>query len=73
MYAVKTYAAVHRSVLVNGNSRREAARVFGINRPTLDKVCTYAAPPGSRNHSPVITFVLAHGSLGLFRWWGKTL
>jgi len=46
MYAVETYAAVRRFVLVQGNSRREAARVFGISRTTVEKMCAYSAPPG---------------------------
>ena len=43
---MEIYAAVRRFVLVKGNSRREAARVFGISRTTVDKMCAYAAPPG---------------------------
>ena len=46
MYAVEMYAAVRRFVLVQGNSRREAARVFGISRTTVEKMCAYSAPPG---------------------------
>ncbi len=32
MYAVENYAAVRQFVFVEGRSRREAARVFGITR-----------------------------------------
>jgi hypothetical protein len=39
MYAVEIYAAVRRFVFVDGNSRREAARVFGLNRETVAKMC----------------------------------
>jgi transposase len=46
MYAVETYAAVRRFVLREGHSRREAAKVFGISRTTVDKMCAYSAPPG---------------------------
>ena len=38
MFAVETYAAVRRFVFVEGRSRREAARVFGISRTTIDKM-----------------------------------
>ena len=46
MFAVETYAAVRQFVFVEGNSRREAARVFGLSRETIAKMCRYAAPPG---------------------------
>lgn len=48
MFAVETYAAVRRFVLREGHSRREAARVFGISRTTVDKMCAFSAPPGYR-------------------------
>ena len=34
MFAVEVYAAVRRFVFIEGNSRREAARVFGLSRET---------------------------------------
>jgi hypothetical protein len=46
MFAVETYAAVRRFVFVEGKSRREAARVFGLSRDTISKICRYSAPPG---------------------------
>src|SRR5271163_4200074 len=46
MFAVETYAAVRRFVFVEGNSQREAARVFGLSRDTISKMCRYSAPPG---------------------------
>ena len=46
MFAVETYAAVRRFVFVEGRSRREAARVFGLSRETIAKMCRYSAPPG---------------------------
>jgi transposase len=52
MYAVEMYAAVRRFVFVEGRSRREAARVFGISRTTIDKMCAYSAPPGYRRKAP---------------------
>ncbi len=48
MYAVEIYAAVRQFVLVKGNSRREAARVFGVSRDTVAKMCATSAPPGYR-------------------------
>jgi hypothetical protein len=46
MFAVETYAAVRRFIFVEGMSRREAARVFGLSRETIAKMCRYSAPPG---------------------------
>jgi transposase len=52
MYAVEMYAAVRRFVLRDGHSRREAARIFGISRPTVDKMCAFSAPPGYQRTKP---------------------
>ena len=46
MFAVEIYAAVRRFVFIEGRSRREAARVFGLSRDTIAKMCRYSAPPG---------------------------
>jgi transposase len=46
MFAVETYAAVRRFVFVEGKSRREAARVFGLSRETISKMCRFSVPPG---------------------------
>lgn len=48
MFAVEMYAAVRRFVFVEGHSRREAAKTFGVSRTTIDKMCAYSAPPGYR-------------------------
>ena len=34
MFAVEVYAAVRRFVFLEGHSRREAARVFGLRAPS---------------------------------------
>ena len=46
MYVVESYAAVRRFVLMEGHSRREAARVFGLSRDTIAKMCRYLNRPG---------------------------
>ena len=46
MFAVETYAAVRRFVFIAGKSRGEAARVFGLSRDTIAKMCRYSSPPG---------------------------
>src|SRR4029077_12996328 len=53
MFSVEIYAAVRRFVFVEGKSRREAARVFGLSRDTISKMCRYSAPPGYvRSNAP---------------------
>ena len=46
MYAVEKYAAVRQFVFVEGKSRREAARFYGLSRDTVSRMCRYSAPPG---------------------------
>jgi DNA-binding transcriptional regulator LsrR (DeoR family) len=46
MKTVELYARVRRAVLVDGMSRRAAAREFGLARKTVHKMLEYAAPPG---------------------------
>lgn len=52
MHAVGIYAAVRRFVFVEGHSRREAAKTFGLSRSTVDKMCRYSEPPGYRRKKP---------------------
>ncbi len=53
MKGVELYARVRRAVLVDRMSRREAARLFGIDRRTVDKTLTFSVPPGYRRSKPV--------------------
>ena len=53
MFAVEVYAAVRRFVFIDGNSRREAARVFGLSRETVLKMCRFSLPPGYTRTQPV--------------------
>jgi len=46
MFAVEVYAAVRQFVFLDGHSRREAARVFGLSRETVSKMCRFSLPPG---------------------------
>ena len=52
MFAVEVYASVRQFVFVEGHSKREAARVFGLARETVDKICTFSVPPGYRRMKP---------------------
>ena len=53
MFAVEVYAAVRRFVFIEGSSRREAARVFGLSRETVLKMCRFSLPPGYTRTKPV--------------------
>jgi hypothetical protein len=53
MFAVEVYAAVRQFVFIEGNSRREAARVFGLSRETIAKMCRFSLPPGYTRSKPV--------------------
>jgi transposase len=52
MYAVEDYAAIRQFVFVEGKSRREAARVFGLHRETVSKICRFSVPPGYVRQKP---------------------
>ncbi len=45
MKRVELYQKVRRAVLVDKMSRRSAARYFGIDRKTVDKMLVFPAPP----------------------------
>lgn len=48
MYSVELYNRVRRACHVDGMSRREAARLFGIDRKTVSKILLHSVPPGYR-------------------------
>ena len=50
---MELYAAVRRSVYVEGMSERAAARRFGLARETVRKMLRYRRPPGYRRAQPV--------------------
>lgn len=52
MFGMELYALVRRAVLANGLSKRQAARRFGIDRKTVDKMCRHSVPPGYRRSKP---------------------
>ena len=52
MFVVEVYAAVRHFVFIEGHSRREAARVFGLNRETVLKMCRFSLPPGYTRTKP---------------------
>src|SRR5271156_404132 len=48
MKGVELYGQVRRAVYVEGLSRREAARRFGIDPRTVAKMLAFSVPPGYR-------------------------
>ena len=50
---MEIYARVRRAVLVDGMSRRTAAREFGLARKTVSKMLAYSVPPGYQRQKPV--------------------
>ncbi len=52
MKGVELYGQVRRAVYVEGMSRREAARQFGIDPRTVAKMLAFAVPPGYRRSRP---------------------
>jgi transposase len=52
MKRVELYGQVRRAVYVEGMSRREAARRFGIDPRTVAKMLAFSVPPGYRRSRP---------------------
>ena len=50
---MELYAAVRRSVYVEGWSERAAARRFGLARETVRTMLRYRLPPGYRRQKPI--------------------
>ena len=54
MKGVELYARVRRAVCIEGLSRREAARRFGIDPRTVAKMLAFSVPPGYRRSKPPV-------------------
>ena len=52
MKDMDVYESVRRFVMIEGGSRRAAARLFEIDRKTVDKCLAFSAPPGYRQEAP---------------------
>jgi transposase len=52
MKSVELYARVRHAVQIEGLSRREAARRFGIDPRTVAKMMAFSVPPGYRRSKP---------------------
>ena len=54
MFTVELYARIRRAVMIEGLSRREASRRFGVHRNTIAKMLQFSVPPGyQRRQRPV--------------------
>jgi transposase len=53
MFAVEVYATVRQLVFNEGKSRREVARLLGLSRDTVCKMCRFSVPPGYVRTKPV--------------------
>src|SRR5215213_5650148 len=54
MKRVELYAQVRYAVQIEGISRREAARRYGIDPRTVAKMLTFSVPPGYRRSRPPV-------------------
>ena len=52
MKVVDLYARVRRACHVEGMSRRQAARLFGVDPKTVAKMLRFSVPPGYRRRKP---------------------
>ena len=52
MKLVELYGKVRQAVQIEGISRREAARRFGIDPRTVAKMLSFSVPPGYRRRQP---------------------
>jgi transposase len=52
MYTVDLYAKIRRAVMVDGQSEREVARLYGLHRATVHKMLQFSLPPGYRRTAP---------------------
>jgi hypothetical protein len=52
MKVVELYGRVRYAVQIEGLSRREAARQFGIDPRTVSKMLAFSVPPGYRRSRP---------------------
>lgn len=59
MYSVELYVKVRRAVMVDKRSERETARLFGIHRKTVKKICQFAVPPGYQRKGKAVSPKLA--------------
>jgi transposase len=48
MFTVELYAKIRHAVIIDGLSRRETAKRFGVHRNTITKMLSFSVPPGYR-------------------------
>jgi hypothetical protein len=72
MKDVDLYAKVRHAVRIEGLSKRAAARRFGIDPRTVDKMLEFSVPPGYRRSKPPVRPKLEHSSRLSMRSWPRT-
>ena len=73
MKLVELYARVRYAVRIEGLSRREAARRFGIDPRTVAKMLSFSVPPGYRRQQAVKRPKLWSARLEMCQWIRETL
>ena len=58
------YAKIRHAVMVDGLSRREAAKRFGVHRNTITKMLSFSVPPGYRRRERPASKKLGHTFCG---------
>jgi len=48
VFTVELYAGIRRAVMVDGLSRRKAAKRFGVHRSSISKMLKFSVPPSYR-------------------------
>jgi transposase len=48
MFTAELYGKIRHAVMIDGLSRREAAKRFGVHRNTITKMLSLSVPPGYR-------------------------
>ena len=64
MFTVELYAKIRHAVMIDGLSRREAVRRFGVHRDTITKMLNFSVPPGYRRRERPVS-----KKLGPFMAW----
>ncbi len=72
MFTVELYAGIRRAVMVDGLSRREAAKRFDVHRNTISKMLQFSVPPGYRRRERSASKKLGPFMAGSTRFWRTT-
>lgn len=54
MYKVDIYLRIRQACLVDGKSRRQVSKEFGVNRRTITKILKHSIPPGYQRQKVIL-------------------